>query len=245
MSERVTCASAERVRRLSPPGKVVLVSEARGRTPHNGRIRVLVGHGYPVFRAGLVAAVELRPELELVGEATDAGGALARIGDLRPDLALLDLRLPGLDSPKVLAALAPEETPTRVVFLYDIEDSEAVYQAIVAGAFGLLPKSTEPDKLCDALLAAARGSTGISYELQTAFIAEMRLRRQGGPALLTGREREILHLTADGLSVGQIAERLFLSPNTVKTHCQNLYAKLGVSDRAAAVAAGMRQGLLE
>lgn len=85
----------------------------------------------------------------------------------------------------------------------------------------------------------------ISRELQTAFIAEMRHRGQPDRATLTGREREILALTADGQSVGQIAQRLFLSPNTVKTHLQNLYEKLGVSDRAAAVAEGMRQGVLE
>lgn len=221
------------------------MSEARGRTPHRERIRVVVGHEYPLCRDGLVATIKLRPELELIGKAREGRSALACIGDLRPDLALLDLKLPGLAAPRVLAALARDETPTRVVLLYGIEDGEAVYQAILAGAFGLLPKSTEPDELNDALLAAARGKTVISRELQTAFIAEMRHRGQPDRATLTGREREILALMADGQSVGQIAQRLFLSPNTVKTHLQNLYEKLGVSDRAAAVAEGMRQGVLE
>lgn len=204
-----------------------------------------MGDAYPVYREGLVAAVKLRPELELIGEASDGRDALARITDLRPDLALLDLRLPGLDAPKVLAALARDEVLTRVVFLSDLEYGDAVYSVIAGGAFGCLAKDAEREEICDALVAAARGKTVISPALQTAFIAAVRLREQSDRPVLTGREREILVLTAEGLSGPQIAERLFVSPNTVKTHLHHLYEKLGVSDRAAAVAEGMRHGVLE
>lgn len=205
------------------------------------RPRVLVGHASQVCRDGLAAAIRLRPDLNLIGEASDGDDALACLGDMRPDLALLHLKLWGLDAPELLAGLARDQIGTRVVLLSDLADSEVADRAIAAGAFGCISADAARDEICDALIAVARGRVVVPPSWR-------RRSPRGGASLelplLTGREHEIFALMADGLSGPQIAKSLYVSPNTVKTHLRHLYKKLGVSDRAAAVAKGIRQGIL-
>jgi two-component system nitrate/nitrite response regulator NarL len=133
----------------------------------------------------------------------------------------------------------------RVLFLSAYLQSSTVYGAIEAGAQGYLSKDSDPDAICGAILAVARGQTVLGPEVHDAIGEEIRLRAPAGPIPLSEREREILIMTADGLSASDIGKKLYLSPATVKTHLQRIYQKLGVSDRAAAVAEAMRAGLLE
>ncbi len=197
------------------------------------RIRVLVADDHPLFREGVERAVRARPELELVGLAADGREALAAVRALKPDVALLDLRLPGLDGLRVLHALVRDELPTRVVFLSAMGDPEVVERALAAGAAGYFAKEAEREAILDGVAAAARGAMPRAPA------------QVDGPGRLTAREREVLNLIADGLSAPQIAARLIVAVPTVKSHQARLYEKLGVSDRAAAVAQGMRRGLLE
>jgi two-component system nitrate/nitrite response regulator NarL len=197
------------------------------------RTRVLVADDHPLFREGVERAVRARPDLELVGLAADGREALAAIRALEPDVALLDLRLPGLDGLRVLHALARDEVPTRVVFLSATADAGVVSRALQAGAAGYFAKEAERDAILDGVAAAARRAPAPAPAADD------------GRALLTARERQVLELMADGLSAPQIAARLVVAVPTVKSHQARLYEKLGVSDRAAAVAQGMRRGLLE
>jgi two-component system, NarL family, nitrate/nitrite response regulator NarL len=211
----------------------------------NERVRVYVADDHPVYREGLVRAIRERPDLELVGEASDGREALPEIKKLEPDVAVLDVRMPGLDGMEVLNAIKREELPTRVVFLSAYVESDLVYRAIAMGAGAYLSKEADRAAIFDAVAAVARGEAFLSPEIQTGLTAQIRMREATARPVLTPREREILRLTADGRSAPEIAGQLHLSPATVKTHLQSLYEKLGVSDRAAAVAAAMRRGLLE
>jgi two-component system, NarL family, nitrate/nitrite response regulator NarL len=214
-----------------------------GGTP--SRVSVVVADDHPVYREGIVRAVRERPDLELVGEVADGRGALAAIDELRPDVAVLDMRLSGLDGRQLLNAIEREELPTRVLFVSAYVDSEIVYAAIGGGARGYLSKEATRQQICDAVAAVARGDTVLAPEVHRGLAREIQLRASDDRPVLTGREREILRFTAEGLSGPEIGRRLYLSPATVKTHLQHLYGKLGVSDRAAAVAEAMRRGLLE
>jgi two-component system, NarL family, nitrate/nitrite response regulator NarL len=209
------------------------------------RVTVVVGDDHPVYREGIVRAVKERPELELVGEASNGREALAAIRELRPDVAVLDVKMPDLDGRQVLNAIKRDDLHTRVVFLSAYVDSELVYAAIGGGAQAYLSKEATRQQICDAVAAAARGDTVLAPVVQSGLARELQLRSGDQTARLTPREREILKLTADGLSAPAVGRRLYLSPATVKTHLQHLYEKLGVSDRAAAVAEAMRRGLLE
>ena len=209
------------------------------------RVTVVVGDDHPVYREGIVRAVKERPELELVGEASTGREALAAIRQLQPDVAVLDVKMPDLDGRQVLNAIKRDDLQTRVVFLSAYVDSELVYAAIGGGAQAYLSKEATRQQICDAVAAVARGDTVLAPAVQSGLARELQLRSGDQKALLTPREREILKLTADGLSAPAIGRRLYLSPATVKTHLQHLYEKLGVSDRAAAVAEAMRRGLLE
>lgn len=133
-----------------------------------------------------------------------------------------------------------------MVFLSAFADSPTVYAALAAGAAGFLTKDADRQAICDALVAAARGDTVLSSELQAGVASQIRARAQAeaGP-VLTPRELEVLQLAAGGRSAPAIARQLVVSPTTVRSHLQNVYEKLGVSDRAAAVAEAMRRGLLE
>jgi two-component system nitrate/nitrite response regulator NarL len=209
------------------------------------RTRVIVADDHPLYRDGVVRAIRERPDLELVGECDDGRAALDQIRKLEPDVALLDVKMPLLDGTAVLNAVDREKLPTRVAFLSAYLDAAVVYTAVAGGAAAYLSKEADRQEICDAIAAVARGETIFAPQVQAGIAQEMRMRREDDRPALSGREQEVLELTARGRSAPQIAEQLFLSTATVKTHLQRLYDKLGVSDRAAAVAEAMRRGLLE
>jgi two-component system, NarL family, nitrate/nitrite response regulator NarL len=210
-----------------------------------GPVRVLVADDHPLFRRGVVNAVDQRAELTLVGEYGDGEAALAAIRESRPDVALLDVRMPTLSGLEVLEAVVAEDLPTRIVLLSGYPDADAVYRALTAGASGFLAKSAPGPEICERLLAVMRGETVLAPEVQSELAGQLRTRAQPGAPLLSPREQEILQLIAAGELAPDIAQRLGLSPATVRTHLQHLYEKLGVSDRAAAVAVAMRRGMLD
>jgi two-component system nitrate/nitrite response regulator NarL len=211
------------------------------------RVTVVVADDHPIYREGIVRAINERPDLELVGEAADGGQALEQIKELAPEVAVLDIRMPGLDGTQVLAAMRRDGLETQVLFLSAFMEPELTYRTVANGARGYLSKESSRQEVCDAIVTIARGGTALAAEAQAGLAHEIQEReRTGGrPLQLTGREQEVLNLVAQGHSAPDIASDLHLSTTTVKSHLHSLYEKLGVSDRAAAVAEAMRRGLLE
>lgn len=210
------------------------------------RISVLIADDHPLFRTAIARVIAERPDLELVAEASDGSAALDQIRELKPDVAVIDVRMPKLDGSDVLVALRDEGLPTNVVFLSAFLDPKTVYDAVAAGANAYLSKEAETDEIVTAILAAARGETILGPEVQTGLAEQIRLREESeARPRLSEREHQVLKLIAEGLSAPEIGERIHLSTATVKTHLQHLYEKLGVSERAAAVAEGMRRGLVD
>jgi two-component system nitrate/nitrite response regulator NarL len=242
----VTGENGEGAGDIDRPRPVMLVYADRSvAASSKERVRVYVADDHPIYREGLVGAIKLRPDLDLVGEAEDGKTALDEIRKLTPQVAVLDLNMPGLSGFEVLNAIQRDGLDTRVVVLSASSDSEAVFKAIAEGAVAYVPKEAEREQVCDAVVAASRGEVVLSPEVQEGLASEIRLRGKEDRVPLTPRESEVLKLTADGLSAPEIGFELHVSAATVKTHMQSVYGKLGVSDRAAAVAAAMRQGLLE
>jgi two-component system nitrate/nitrite response regulator NarL len=211
----------------------------------NDVIRVLTGDAQPLFRDAVARTIRQGTALELVGEVADGRAALDAIVALRPDVAVLDLPLPSLDGDRVLRAVTRDGLPTRILFLCAGPSPDRAYRALENGAAGVLTKHASAEQLCDAIHAAARGETVVSSEVMNGVASEIRLRGCAGRVRLTDRERAILRLIADGRSLPAIAADMHLAPATVKTHVAHVYEKLGVGERAAAVAEAMRRGLLE
>lgn len=208
-------------------------------------IRVLVAEDHPLYRRGLADAVRMRAELTLAGEAADGREALRRIRELEPDVAVVDIKMPELDGMRVVSAVERDRLPTRIVLVSAFVQGDLVHQALAQGAAGFLSKQSTGAAICEAVVKAARGEVVIDAEMQSALAGELRLRAEDEGPRLSEREAEIVRLLAEGLSSPEIADALTVSVATVKTHLRNLYDKLQVSDRAAAVARAMRQGLLE
>jgi two-component system, NarL family, nitrate/nitrite response regulator NarL len=209
------------------------------------RVRVLVADDHPLYREGVVRALSASGQVEVVAEADDGRSALAKMQELLPDVALIDYKLPGLDGVAVTNAVVREQLPVRVLLVSAFTDSGVVYKALETGAAGFLSKEARREQIVDAVLACSRGEHIVPPDVAAGLVSEIRLRKQDDRPALTKREQEILHLIAAGKSLPEIAEQLYLGLTTVKTHVQHLYEKLGVSDRAAAVATGMRRGLIE
>jgi two-component system, NarL family, nitrate/nitrite response regulator NarL len=208
-------------------------------------VRVLAADGQPLYRDAVARAIRGRPELELVAQACDGREALEAIGATQPDVAVIEKTLTGLSGTQVLNAVARDGIRTRVVLIAAHADPCDVYGALADGAAGYLTKDADARELCDAITAVARGKTVLAPELQAGVAGEIRLRAPHDRPVMSVRERETLTLIAEGLSAPQIGRTLHLSTATVKTHLQHIYEKLGVSERAAAVAEAMRRGLLE
>ena len=208
-------------------------------------MRVLAADGQPLYRDAVARAIRERPELELVAQVCDGRKALEAIAAEQPDVAVIDRTLAGLSGKQVLNAVARDGLRTRVVLIAAQAEPGEVYAALAEGAAGYLTKDADARELCDAITAVARGRTVLAPELQAGLAGEIRLRAPHDRPVMSVRERETLTLIAEGLSAPQIGATLHLSTATVKTHLQHIYEKLGVSERAAAVAEAMRRGLLE
>lgn len=209
------------------------------------KVRVVVGDDHPMFRDGVVRALISSGEIDVVAEAEDGTSALAAIKQHHPAVALLDYRMPGMDGAQVAAAVVRDELPTRVLLVSAHDEPSIVFHAIEEGAAGFLPKESSRAEIVAAVLNCARGQDVLPAGLAAGLAGEIRRRAEPAGPALSPREREVLNLIAGGKSIPAIAAQLFLAPSTVKTHVQRLYEKLGVGDRAAAVAEAMRRGLLE
>jgi len=213
--------------------------------PENRKVRVVVGDDHPLFRDGLIRALTGSGEVDVVAEAEDGPSALALIKEHAPDVALLDYQMPGMDGGEVAAAVVRDELATRVLLVSAHDAAEIVYHALQQGAAGFLPKDSTRSEIVNAVLDCAKGRDVLAPRLASGLAVEIRRRAEPSGPSLSAREREVLGMIAHGSSIPSIAKSLFLAPSTVKTHVQRLYEKLGVSDRAAAVAEAMRRGLLE
>jgi two-component system, NarL family, nitrate/nitrite response regulator NarL len=208
-------------------------------------VRVVVVDDHPFFRDGVTRGLTNSGRIVVVAEVGDGRGALEVIRREQPDVALVDYEMPDVDGLGVVRAVIRDKLPTRVVLLSAHTDSAVVFRALEEGAAGYLAKDARRSEIVAAVLDVARGRTVLPPELAAGLAGEIRLRAQEQRPVLSERERQVLAAFARGLSVPQVAAELYLAVSTVKTHTQRLYEKLGVSDRAAAVAEAMRRGLVE
>ena len=209
------------------------------------RVRVVVVDDHPFFRDGLTRGLVNSGRVDVVGEAENGRDALELITELRPDVAVVDYQMPDLTGLQVLSAIVRDGLPTRVLMLSAVVESSVVYSSVEAGAAGYLSKDARRQEIVDAVLAVSRGRTVVPPELAAGLVSQIRMRAEPNRPILSPRELEVLRGFARGLSVPELGKELFLGTSTVKTNAQRLYQKLGVWDRAAAVAEGMRQGLVE
>jgi DNA-binding NarL/FixJ family response regulator len=207
-------------------------------------IRLMIVDDHPVVRGGLAGMFAGEDDLEVVGECGDGAEAVRRAAGLKPDVILMDLRMPQMDGVAAIGALADAGSTARVLVLTTYDTDSDVLSAIEAGATGYLLKDAPPAELFRAVRAAARGEAVLSPSVTTRVVGQVRAPRAADEETLSQRELEVLELVARGAGNREAAARLFISEATVKTHLVHIYAKLGVSDRAAAVAVGYDRGLL-
>jgi DNA-binding NarL/FixJ family response regulator len=203
-------------------------------------IRVLLADDHPVVREGLRGMLAAEPDIEVVGEAASGPEAVALAERLRPDVVLMDLRMPGGDGVEATRRLAG----TTVVVLTTYDSDADILRAVEAGAAGYLLKDTPRAVLADSVRAAARGETVLTPAVAGRLLGRMRAEPAPRTEQLSARETEVLTLVARGLTNGEIARKLYLSEATVKTHLLRTCAKLGVSGRTAAVTKAIETGAL-
>ena len=214
-------------------------------------IKVLLADDQRLVRAGFGSILDDEDDITVVGEAADGEQAVALCREVLPDVALMDIRMPGMDGLEATRKITSDRRldRVRVVILTTFDLDEYVYGALRAGASGFLLKDTEPEELIHAVRVVARGDALIAPSITRRLIAEFagRVERPSpGPRLrsLTDREREVMELVANGLSNDEIAERLVLSPATAKTHVSRIMSKLDVRDRSQLVVLAYESGMV-
>jgi DNA-binding NarL/FixJ family response regulator len=217
-------------------------------------IGIVVADDHEVVRAGFAALLDTQPDFSVLGTASDGESAVLACRELRPDVVLMDVRMPGIDGIEATRQLAPDENPPRVLILTTFDLDEYVFDALRAGASGFLLKDATAERLFEAVRVVAAGEALLAPGVTRRLISEF-ARLRPGPAAsaagvpaalsaLTPRETEVLRLVAEGLSNTEIAARLIVTEETVKTHVSRLLAKLGLRDRTQAVVAAYESGLV-
>jgi DNA-binding NarL/FixJ family response regulator len=213
-------------------------------------IRVLLADDQELLRAGLRMVLKPQADIELVGEAADGEQAVALARRVKPDVAVMDIRMPGIDGIEATRRLLADAAPPRVLVLTTFGEDEYVYEALRAGASGFLLKDAPPEELVTAIRAVARGDALLGPAVTRRVIEAFVRSRPPAQATagiverLTSREREVLMLVAQGLSNAEIADQLVLSEATVKTHVARLLTKLDLPDRVHAVVFAYESGLV-
>jgi DNA-binding NarL/FixJ family response regulator len=217
-----------------------------------GRVRVLVADDQPLIRAGMRVMIEHTPDLELVGEAEDGEQAIVLATKHRPDVVLMDVRMPRLDGIAATRRITsdPALGHVRVLVLTTFDEDDYVYAAIRAGASGFLLKDAPPEDVLDAIRVVARGDALLAPSVTRRLISDLAARPEAERAVppdldvLTEREREVLALVGRGLSNAEIGERLYVSAATAKTHVSHVMTKLLARDRAQLVVVAYESGLV-
>jgi DNA-binding NarL/FixJ family response regulator len=208
-------------------------------------MRVMIVDDHPVTRDGLRAALGTAEDVEIVGEASSGEEAVKVVNEIGPDVVFMDVRMPGMNGIEATRAIRQGNPDTRVI-LFTVDESRAsIAEAIQAGVSGYLLKDVGVDELVSAARLALEGKAVIHPALTQAFIEEVRLVDRKPEAPLSRREIEILQRVAYGATTKEVADKLGISPHTVKTHLERIFEKLGANDRAQAVAIAIRQGLVE
>ncbi|WP_322972924.1 response regulator transcription factor [Microcella humidisoli] len=204
-------------------------------------IRVLVADDHAVVRAGIVALLAGEHGIEVIGEAADGEQAVQLALALRPDVVVMDVRMPGLTGDAATARIRERTDDVRVLVLTTYESDASILSAIEAGASGYLVKAAPAEELIAGVRSVAAGEVALSPAIAAQLVARV---REPAPPVLTPRETEVLRLVAEGLSNREIGARLFVGEATVKTHLLRAFEKLGVNDRTRAVTLAMERGLL-
>jgi DNA-binding NarL/FixJ family response regulator len=215
------------------------------------KIRLLLVDDQTMFRSGMRMLLTSQPDFEVVGEAADGEEALHKCASLKPDVVLMDLRMPVLDGAAATRRLKASQPAIRVIVLTTFDEDAAIFDGLRAGAIGYLLKDAPTDKLYEAIRAAARGETVLQPSVAAKVVAQFtRLSGQAPawsqalPEPLSQRELEILRLLASGATNREIAAQLVLAEGTVKNHVTNILSKLGVSDRTSAAMKAKEMGLI-
>ncbi|MBZ9595149.1 MULTISPECIES: response regulator [Streptomyces] len=220
------------------------MAESTGRS--GSRIRVLLVDDHQVVRRGLRTFLEVQEDIEVVGEASDGEEGIARAEELRPDVILMDVKMPGTDGIEALRRLRELANPARVLIVTSFTEQRTVVPALRAGAAGYVYKDIDPDALAGAIRSVHAGHVLLQPEVAEVLLAqEEQSPAAGRPGALTDREREVLGLIADGRSNREIARALVLSEKTVKTHVSNILMKLDLSDRTQAALWAVRHGITD
>ncbi|WP_433826519.1 response regulator [Actinoplanes sp. CA-015351] len=204
-------------------------------------IRILLVDDHPVVRMGLRGMLDAEADLTVIGEASSGSAGVALALAERPDIVLMDLRMPDGDGVEATGRILAAAPDVRVMVLTTYESDRDILRAIEAGASGYLLKDATPADLADAVRAAARGETVLAPSVASTLVRQV---RTPAPPALSARETEVLRQVAAGLTNAEIGKRLFISETTVKTHLLRAFNKLDVADRTAAVTTAMRHGLL-
>jgi len=206
-------------------------------------IRVLIVDDHSVVRQGLQMFLALDSDIDVVGEAGNGLEALHLARQYRPDVVLMDLLMPEMNGVAAIKAIKAEMPEIEIIALTSVLEDKAIFDAIREGATGYLLKDTESDKLCEAIKAAATGQVQLSPEVAARLMRE--IRAPDSPETLTEREREVLLALTRGLSNNEIAEALFITEKTVKTHVSNVLGKLNLPSRTQAALYALKKGLIE
>ncbi|MDI6873852.1 response regulator [Candidatus Solincola sp.] len=209
-------------------------------------LKVLVVDDHRLVREGLISLLRLNPDINVVGEASGGDEAVAKARNLKPDVVLMDISMPGMNGITATRLIKKDLPETKVIMLTMLDQEGYVYEAVKAGATGYLLKNTGLEELVKAIKEVYKGGATLHPEAQAQLLKEYVYLAQSNRETygLSDRELEILQLLGDGLSNKEIAEKLFISIQTVKTHITHIFEKLGVKDRTEAVATALRRGLI-
>ena len=212
----------------------------------NDPIRILVADDHLIIRQGLRLILETQDGFVLVGEAADGAESLRLCAELKPEVVLMDLRMPGMDGLTAIERLRVEQPGIAVVILTTFNEDDLMMRGLRAGARGYLLKDTDPETLFNTIRAAHRGETLLKPEILARVLSQASESSPAAPfqTLLTGRELEVLRAVAQGERSKEIAVRLGISERTVKAHLASIYNRLGVDNRAAAIAVAAQKGIL-
>jgi two-component system NarL family response regulator len=208
-----------------------------------GKIRVLVVDDHPVVREGLTLFLAGQDDFELAGQASSGEEAVEMVNQIKPNVILMDLKMPGIGGIEAIRQIKKDNPTVKILALTVYTEDEYVKEALRAGAQGYLLKEVSQAELLEAIRAVMRDESYLAPKVAVALVSELDESKKR--ARLTKREKEVLQCMAEGLTNKEIADRLNLGVETIKTHARNIYEKLGAADRAQAVAIALRKGYFE